>query len=410
MMRKISLFLFLSVIAWAAVWGRARALPMPLWHDGDSIEVSVLTCGPGPEVYSYYGHTAIRFAGFGRGEDIVFNYGVFSFRKPHFVWNFVRGRCDYRIAALPFEAFMEDYVERGSWVYAQVLNLTAEEKRRLWDLLTDNLRPENCEYRYSYLYDNCTTRARDMIERATNGKVIYPPRDTVHTFRQILHRYSCVNPWAMEGNDICLGVEVDVPLTVRNEMFVPDFYRKYLDGAVVRHADCADRQLVSDRYMLHSGSGVFVESWCPISPLSAGVLAVLFTVVLTLVELRRGMGAFWIIDAVLMTLVGLMGVVVAFLVFFSDHPAVDVNWQLWVFNPLPLLCMPYVCRWAAVGRQTKYHVLCLIGLVCFAISSLFNGQDYCSLVIPLALCLFCRSFAYVMSYARRKDGKANKRK
>mgnify|MGYP000358610719 CR=1 FL=1 len=80
----------------------------------DSVEVSLLTCSPGTEVYSLYGHTAIRVKSYTTGEDWVFNYGVFSFNRPNFIWRFTRGECDYQIGALPFAYFAEEYEGRGS--------------------------------------------------------------------------------------------------------------------------------------------------------------------------------------------------------------------------------------------------------------------------------------------------------
>ena len=110
---------------------------------------------------------------------------MFSFNRPNFIWRFTRGECDYQIGALPFAYFAEEYEGRGSAVYQQVLNLRASEKERLWTLLVENMRPENREYRYNFLYDNCTTRARDRIEEAVEGKIIYPEQDTVRTYREI---------------------------------------------------------------------------------------------------------------------------------------------------------------------------------------------------------------------------------
>lgn len=116
----------------------------------DSIEVSLLTCAPGNELYSLYGHTALRYHDLRTGEDWTFNYGVFSFRKPFFALRFVFGQTDYELGVMPFNAFREEYRREGRAVTEQVLNLSADEKRRLYDALADNYRPENRTYRYNF--------------------------------------------------------------------------------------------------------------------------------------------------------------------------------------------------------------------------------------------------------------------
>ena len=229
----------------------ARALP------GDSLEVGLLTCSPGTEVYALYGHTAIRVRSCAPGgEDWVFNYGLFSFNRPHFIWRFALGECDYQVGAVPYRYFAEEYAGRGSSVYQQTLNLTAEEKERLWALLLDNLRPENREYRYNFFYDNCTTRARDRIEDAVDGEIVYPAQDTACTFRGIVHQYTADYPWAELGDDICLGAAADRPISAREEMFAPFRMLRYADGAVIRGADGRERPLVLSTHEVVKGSGV----------------------------------------------------------------------------------------------------------------------------------------------------------
>ena len=142
------------------------SMSMPVAADdfhADSATVSLLTCSGGREVYEQYGHTAIRFNN-NRGTDITFNYGVFDFNTPDFVYRFIKGETDYQLGIEPFEYFRSSYARRGSEVREQVLNLTSDEKVRLFQSLCVNFQPENRIYRYNFFYDNCTLRARDMIE------------------------------------------------------------------------------------------------------------------------------------------------------------------------------------------------------------------------------------------------------
>lgn len=365
----------------------------------DSMEVSLLTCSPGTEVYALYGHTAIRICNETTGEDWVFNYGVFSFSQPHFIWRFALGECDYQVGAVPFAYFAKEYEARGSSVYQQTLNLTSAEKRRLWALLLENMQPENREYRYNFFYDNCTTRARDRIEEAVDGEVVYPRADTVHTYREIIHQYTGHYPWAELGNDLCLGAEADRPITERQEMFAPFYMLHYADGAVIRDPEGHERPLVSGKSKVVAGRGVGVQEEFPLSPWACGWLLFALVALLTAAE-RWKHACFWWMDMVLMSLVGIMGLVLTALFFFSDHPTVGSNWQIWVFNPIPLVAMPWVVRCGVKGRKTVYHAFNALVLIFFIIFSAFAPQDFCVVVVPLALTLLLRSCSYVVSYQK----------
>ena len=137
----------------------------------DSVEVSLLTCSPHEEIYSLYGHSALRWHDLRaeRNVDVVYNWGLFDFQKPHFVLRFVFGLTDYEVGGFPYPLFLEEYKYVGSSVTEQVINLTNSEKARLSEAMRENLRPENRVYRYNYFYDNCSTRPRDIIERSIEG-------------------------------------------------------------------------------------------------------------------------------------------------------------------------------------------------------------------------------------------------
>lgn len=145
-----------------------------LTTDEDSIEISLLTCAPGQEVYSLYGHTAIRYNDKKKGIDIAINYGMFSFKAPFFILRFIFGLTDYEMGIIPFDAFCEEYRYENRSVTQQVLNLTAKEKKEIIKAIEKNYLPENRVYRYNYFYDNCTTRARNILLDNIDGEVCYP--------------------------------------------------------------------------------------------------------------------------------------------------------------------------------------------------------------------------------------------
>lgn len=368
----------------------------------DSLEVSLLTCSPGQEVYELYGHTAIRCHFSGTGEDWVFNYGVFDFSEPHFISRFVRGECYYRIGAVPFDLFCQEYEKRGSTVYQQVLNLTDEEKQALWNILIVNMKPENQKYLYNFFYDNCTTRARDRIEDAIEGKVVYKKSDSVRTFRNIVHQYTKNYPWAELGNDICLGCAADKPITEREEMFAPLYMMDYADGAVIQNADGSVRPFVKSTDEVVKGHAQVIRKEFVLTPAQAVWSVVCLVFLLVVIEQLRGK-IFWGIDVVIMTLVGIIGIVVAFLFFFSIHPTVDTNWQILVFNPFPLVMMPWVVYCAVKKRKTRFHMLNIAYLTLFIIFSAFIPQDFTPVVVPLALCLLLHSCSYWLIYRKERE-------
>ena len=154
----------------------------------DDIEVSLLTCGPGNEVYSLFGHTAIRVCQPSRGLDIVVNYGMFSFKQKYFIPRFVLGLTDYQMGITTFDDFKAEYEYEQRWVFEQTLNLTSKEKSALLQAIDRNYKPENVTYRYNFFYNNCTTKARDLIAANIDGKIKYNSATSEYpSFRELCH-------------------------------------------------------------------------------------------------------------------------------------------------------------------------------------------------------------------------------
>ena len=370
----------------------------------DSIRISLLTCSPGPKVYSLYGHTAIRCQNLTRNEDVVFNYGVFSFDQPHFVWHFVLGQCDYMVDAMPWKAFVREYQSRGSSVTGQVLNLTSQESLALFVRLVGNLQPDQREYRYNFLYNNCTTKVRDVIEGIVEGHIEYPHLEPRNTYRQILHKYTANHPWAQEGNDFLLGENVDTVLSARAEMFAPEYLMNYMAGAVVRVSKTEVRPLVSLTEMLVNKSEHPVPSDSYPSPLLACGSFLLFCLFVMLLE-RWFKIMWWGWDVLLMLAHGIAGLLITFMFFFSEHPAVNSNWLIWIFNPYPLIGIPIVIKAARKHQYTPWHVINFVILTLFILFSPWIPQDFGDMVVPLALSLLTRPISYLLSYRVRERAK-----
>ena len=390
-LRRIHLFLLLLPLLTAV---RAQ--------QSDSIRASLITCSPGQEVYALYGHTALRLQNFTRGQDLVFNYGVFSFSQPHFIWRFVRGQCDYMVVPVPWQYFTREYEERGSSITAQVLNLTPREANRLYASMLEDCLPQNRQYRYNFLYNNCTTKVRDAIERCVEGRIVYPDSIPLYTYRQMLRQYTAAHPWAQEGNDILLGSAVDTALSARAAMFAPEYMLRYAENAYVYAENNDKRPLVLDTEILLHKRPQTVEPEFPLSPTQAMLVLLAFAVLILLLE-RLFNRQCWLWDAILLAGQGVAGLLLLFMFFFSEHPAVDSNWQIWALNPIALIALPMVVKAAWKRKKTLWHAVFSVILTTFLVFSPWMPQEFGKLVVPLALTLLTRPISYYLYY--RKNNK-----
>lgn len=354
----------------------------------DAVEVSLLTCSPHEEIYSLYGHSALRWHDQKTAEDIVFNWGLFNFDKPYFVLRFVFGLTDYEVGGFPYPLFLQEYKHVGSSVTEQVLNLTNTEKARLRDALEENLKPENRVYRYNYFYDNCSTRPRDIIERSLEGKVEYQTRDDYQpSYREIVRVCTRNHPWATFGNDILLGVKADFKTSQREQEFLPANLLYDFDRAQI-YSDGDYRPLVKERRIALQGGVQVIEKDFPLSPMACALVLLGLSLLILAWEWRcKKTVVAW--DALLMLLQGLAGCVL-FAMLFSQHPTTSTNLQLLLLNPLPLGFLYSVVR----RRKTHWWPIQILLIGCFLLGSLL--QDYAEGMLILALCLLLRSCIHLI--------------
>lgn len=370
------------------------------------IEVSVLTCSPGQEVYSLYGHTAIRVRDGRTGEDEVFNYGIFDFNTEHFVWKFVLGETDYICASVPWNYFIREYEKRGSSVAVQVLNLTQAEAVRVKEYLYRNVQPENRVYRYSFLTNNCTTKVMDCVEACVEGDIVYSWTQEPYTYRTILHKYTEAYPWEQEGNDFLLGADVDTVLSHRATCFIPDFYKNALDGAVVRGEFEDTRKLVTSTQVWRASDNTVTKSAEELlaTPLTIGWVSLVLGVLLMGVEyIARRM--FWLVDVVLMTAHGLAGCLLSFVFFFSQHPTLDSNWLVLVLNPLPLVALPFVVKAAWRDNFSLWHHFMAVWIAMFLLFIPWMPQNMPVLAVFVLVTLLTRQLSYILHYGCAKSAR-----
>jgi uncharacterized protein DUF4105 len=215
-----------------------------------NIRISLLTCSPGEELYSTFGHSALRVVDRSNNTDIIYNYGTFDFDDPSFYSKFTRGKLLYFVSVQKFESFLEEYQYYQRGIIEQVLDLSCPEKAKLVSALQENAKEENKYYKYDFIVDNCTTRLRDIVFKNANATINTRDirlNDKI-TFRNLIHKYldSSYQYWSKLGIDILLGTPLDKKLTNSEAMFLPDYLMKGFDSTSISDG-AYNRSLVSGK-------------------------------------------------------------------------------------------------------------------------------------------------------------------
>lgn len=356
-------------------------------NDTDSIEISLLTCAPGTEMYSLYGHTVIRYTDYKKDIDLAINYGVFSFDKPFFILRFIFGLTDYEMGVMPFDYFYYEYSNCNRTVIQQVLNLTKEEKLAIIAALEKNYLPENRTYRYNYFYNNCTTRARDIIENNINGKIIFSNERALYpSFRKLIHYFNKDYPWARFGNDILLGANADKNTTHTEYQFLPFNLKKDFDKALIKDTNGKIKPLVKNSFTLIDKEQEGVSSEFFLRPNTCAIIILCVIVLIILFEFLYKKDL-WFFDSILMFFDGCIGLVL-FIMIFSKHPATNFNLQILLFNPLSLIFIYKVTKDLKNKVTNKFWIYATGLIVLFFFGGIF--QNYAEGVYILALSLLLR--------------------
>jgi hypothetical protein len=320
-MNRILTFLFLSIVT--------ISFAQPQIELTDESIVTLVTCGPGEELYEAFGHTAIRIHDPSLGFDAVYNYGIFDFNQPNFYWNFVQGRSLYMVAANRYSNFVRSYEYYNRSVREQYLNLTLTQKQALLDKLLWNALPENKDYLYDYFFDNCSTRPRDVIQDALNGAVEF---DSTHlseprlSIRELTDLHILKEqPWGDLGIDLCLGAVIDEPATAAQYMYLPEELEKAFDNAFIMR-DGARIPLVDLKQITFGAAPVSkAKSWF-VPKIVFLAFLLLSAVMVTMFRAAR-----WstrIFEGLVFMVFSFIGWNGIFLWFFTNHFSADCNWNI----------------------------------------------------------------------------------
>jgi len=318
--------------------------------------------GPGQELYTSFGHTALWIEDPATGIDNVYNYGTFDFRTEGFYWKFIRGSLPYQLSVYPFRYSLAEAQADHRWLTEQVLNLTPAQKQRMFDLLEINFRPENRQYFYKFFFDNCSTRPRDMIRAVVGEPFPWPqlPELGGKSFRRWMNDHLDYQPWARLGMNIGIGLPSDAKATRDQAMYLPVNLMRGLAKAKV-----SNQPLVSETRELHLAQ-----------PEAKGLTASTLQLILAILALpvlfwlwRRPdrLAPFWF-DKVLLGLTGSIGLLLLFLWFGTDHGVTERNTALLVYLPTHLLaafCLTKKRHFGWLRGYTLVAAFLTIGTVFF---------------------------------------------
>lgn len=348
------------------------------------LRISVLTCAPGQELYSTFGHTAIRVVDSIQHTDIVYNYGTFDFSDPDFYSKFTRGKLDYFLSIASLPDFMYEYRSENRDVYEQVLALSEQSKKAIRQALNETLSGAARYYKYDFLYNNCTSRVRDIIMRYGGleaGQQLVPDGTS---FRDMLHEYldKGNQAWSKFGIDLVLGSPIDKKAGIAESMFLPDYLMKGIDSSV----RSKDHKVLGEKILINRGTAQpepFRDT-----PLLLFSAIALIVGVLSLLKNKTAVQLSRVFDFVLFLSTGLIGCLLLFMWLGTDHSACAANYNLLWAMPLNVLAAFAV--WKRPGWFRKYMSV-YAGLLLVTILGWFwLPQELNTGLLPIILLLLAR--------------------
>jgi hypothetical protein len=363
-------------------------------------EVSLLTADPGTELYSSFGHSAIRMREIGPdGRDLVFNFGTFDFDTPNFYGKFATGKLNYMLSIATYDRFIieYDYYKRG--LREQVLDLNQDQKDFLLQHLDAQYDPARRFYKYDFFYNNCATKIRDAFDIAMGEQLVWS--DSIaeeKTFRNLIDEFVLPLPWADFGIDLALGAVIDRPATELEKQFLPTYMEQAFANATIVENGVSRPLVKQSRVLLEYPKENAQQSLLNPSVVF-WLLAVVFAA-LTLYGFKKGK-LMKGLDVALFGTVGILGVVVTFLWFFTDHSATAWNWNiLWAFPGHLVLVWGLVARPNA-NWISSYLLFAMGATVMTLLFWIFGLQSFSPALIPILLLLLLR--ANFLFYNRKKE-------
>ncbi len=385
MCRRLFIALLLLCVCLPAA---RRTEAQPLDTLSARAQLSLLTILPGDAIYSMYGHSALRVHDPVQGIDRIYNYGTFSFESLFFLPKFLYGNLRYRLSVAPYRRALLHYRAQGRPVIEQTLNLTPAQEEALFRFLQINYRPENRYYQYNFLFDNCSTRIRDALKTVLEERLQFAPAPMPQaTFRHLLDPYG--SDYINTGEDLLLGLPVDQLATPWQTMFLPDYLmRGFAYARVLR--DGRAQPLVARTDTALWIAGYERPGPATFSPVLLGWLVFAAGLAATIIGYRRRRFDHRLPDALFLALVGIAGLLITFLTFFSLHEATEYNMNLLWAWPTHLWAAAVLLR-GHHRRFLRRYLLAAAGTsLLLAAGWVFWPQDLPAALLPIALLLALR--------------------
>lgn len=384
MIRKLLFLLFTISVA------NLQAQEIPL---SESAEVSVITIGPGAELYDKFGHSAFRVKDVARGLDIVYNYGTYDFDTPNFYLKFAQGKLLYKVSEGNFQGFLQSYKRQNRWVKEQVLNLQPNEKQALFNFLRNNAKPENAKYRYDFFFDNCATKIRDVLKEVLGESLVYTDDFVTeqYTFRELIQKNVHWNSWGSLGMDMAIGAVVDREASPWEYQFLPDYVFEAAAEATLTTP--TSKPLVKKSNTIFENQPKDDTPGFFMSPLFVFGILGLLLLWGTYRDYRKGKRTKWI-DFVVFLLTGLLGVFLCLLWFGTEHSTTVNNYNLlWAF-PFNVIFAFLITRSTPKKWLYNYVFFLILMLLLLTVHWVGGVQTFAPAFIPLFIGLAVR-YIYV---------------
>ena len=394
-MKKLYLIIFFVSLFYL---GNAQGIQL-----SEKAEISILTIGAGDNLNDSFGHSGFRIKDTNLNIDVVFNYGTYNFNTPNFYLKFARGKLLYKIDSNNFKPFYNYYVKQNRSIIEQQLNLTKTEKQELFNFLLTNIKPENQEYLYDFLFDNCATRIRDVLVSVLGDKLNYkkePLEEKPFTFRKLIQKNVYWNSWGSFGMDIAIGAVVDQKATVWQYQFLPHYVMEAANNASVTNEGVTEK-LVKSTSPIYEAKPYRLKANFFTSPLFIMCLLGLLILYITYNDFKNNKRSRYL-DASIFLITGLIGIFLLLLWMATDHSTTKNNYDLlWAF-PFSLLFIASILKKNPPLWLGKYIFFLLLMLVLLCVHWLTGVQEFALALIPLLVALFIR-YLFLISYFKKNS-------
>ena len=352
-------------------------------------EISIVTAGPGEELYEKFGHAAIRIKDPVLNLDLIYNYGVFDFNQPNFLLNFADGKMYYVLARYDFKYFLTSYEKDERWVKQQVLALNQAEKQHFFLYLENNALIENATYLYDPFFNNCASKLKDIAAIILGDAVILNSKKLADnkTLRALMNKEITWNTWGNFGINLITGTILDVERNQLEYTYLPDYLFKTIKNGKIKRDNktinlVKKEDILLDFDEISNNTSLF-------NPLAVFTLLLLIVLFITIKDIKNQKRTKWL-DFIIFFITGMVGLILTYFWFFSSHKTAPNNYNvLWAF--LPNLIIAFIITKAIAKKWLQKYLIVL--LICFTIVPvlwILGLQVFPITAIPILLLLFIR--------------------